>query len=136
MTLEQYKLVIASCLLSLGPYCKMTWRCFTILFTFYPKFYVKTDLFFSLLANIVFKEIILKSKYSSSRLYLIVRLDARGSYKFGFQVLLSIWVEPVNIRDAGIGTLDLLQRINVDIVFQYFYDLINNVSVLSKLILD
>ena len=106
------------------------------MFTFYPKFYVKTDLFFSLLANIVFKEIILKSKYSSSRIYLIVRLDARGSSKFGFQVLLSIWVESVNIRDAGIGTLDLLQRINVGIVFQYFYDLINNVSVLSKHILD
>ena len=130
MTLEQYKLVIASCLLSLGPYCKMTWKCFTILFTFYPKFYVKTDLFFSLLANIVFKEIILKSKWE------IVRLDARGSSKFGFQVLLSIWVESVNIRDAGIGTLDLLQRINVGIVFQYFYDLINNVSVLPKHILD
>ena len=132
MTLEQYKLVIASCLLSLGPYCKMTWKCFTILFTFYPKFYVKTFVFFtfSKYSFLVFKEIILKSKWE------IVRLDARGSSKFGFQVLLSIWVESVNIRDAGIGTLDLLQRINVGIVFQYFYDLINNVSVLSKHILD
>ena len=132
MTLEQYKLVIASCWLSLGPYCKMIWKCFTILFTFYPKFYVKTFVFFtfSKYSFLVFKEIILKSKWE------IVRLDARGSSKFGFQVLLSIWVESVNIRDAGIGTLDLLQRINVGIVFQYFDDLINNVSVLSKHILD
>ena len=110
----------------------MIWKCFTILFTFYPKFYVKTFVFFtfSKYSFLVFKEIILKSKWE------IVRLDAWGSSKFGLQVLLSIWVESVNIRDAGIGTLDLLQRINVGIVFQYFDDLINNVSVLSKHILD